>query len=232
METQEGFNLLLVLSIEKTGGQAVHRTLRAAARERGYRCKARHAHFLDASRFRLKGNPETIAKKAEREALIRDALADPAVNTTFFTARRDPVSRLMSALWHDHHAVLEQRGTDAIFSVDMVNWAAQSIIEKERCYGAEVYEKVGLSNTPPFGKNVTRDGRVCYVLNFTRLADDFEAATADFFGAPVKLETVNAGGRRGSPGAYGEFKRAFLDDERCRALLSAQGIRELQGAHL
>lgn len=127
--------LLLVLSIEKTGGQAVRQSLRAAAETRGLDYKVRHAHFLDPTLFPKRGtDEEKVELKLDREEWISRALRKKSVDTTIFTIRREPVSRFMSAIWHDHHEVLVTEGVKAIFLRSKVRDAADLILRKEAAY--------------------------------------------------------------------------------------------------
>ena len=203
---------LIVLSLERCGSTSVYRALRRAAPN----IPTLHVHFLDGDAYRQAPSDAAEAaafeSKRERELQVRGFLADPNLNGVVFTILRDRMSRVISCLWYAKHEVLtgfydaeaDRMHPDALKAVAK---RIDLLLDKERNYDRNVYEALGLPGRPGPGVHATRSGARLFALDFRRIGEDFEAATAAVLGLPVKLAHENAGAGIGDPRGYGAFKR-------------------------
>ena len=205
-------DFLIVLSLERCGSTSVFRALRRAAPG----ATALHVHFLDGDAYRqAPADPAEAAafeSKRQRELQVRGLLADPNLNGAVFTILRDRLSRVISCLWYAKHDVLEgfYDPTADCVHPDALKAVAKRIdllLDKERNYDRNVYEALGLPGRPAPGVHATGSGARLYALDFRRIGEDFESATAAVLGAPLKLPHENAGSGIGDPRGYAAFKR-------------------------
>jgi len=203
---------LIILSLERTGSTSVSRALRRATPT----TPLLHVHFLDGDPYR--SAPADAAEAASqdskrpKEAQARAFLADPDPHGAVFTILRDPLSRVTSCLWYSKHDVLMgfyDHETDRFdpAALDAVGKRIGLLLDKERHYDRDVRELLGLSRRPEPGQHRTRMGAPVFALDFRRIAEDFEGATAAVFGAPIALPHENAGSSIGDPRGYAAFKR-------------------------
>ncbi|HEY5412883.1 MAG TPA: hypothetical protein VIJ94_19370 [Caulobacteraceae bacterium] len=205
-------DFLIVLSLERCGSTSVYRALRRTVPS----ATVLHVHFLDGDAYRqAPADPAEAAafeSKRERELKVRSLLADPSLNGAVFTILRDRLSRLISCLWYAKHDVLagfydaaaDRMHPDALKAVAK---RIDLLLDKERNYDRNVYEVLGLPGRPAPGAHATGSGARLFALDFRRIGEDFEAATAAVLGSPVKLPHENAGSGIGDPRGYAAFRR-------------------------
>ena len=226
-------DFIAVVSIERTGGTSVFRSLAGVFPSD----RLRHVHYLDGRRHGTSHDPAEAALqefKRGREIETGLRLRDAGRRRVVFTILRDPFDRLVSGLWYGRGALFAafldpttgELGREA---ETLLGPAAASLLERHDRYGEEVFERLGLTVRPGPGRHDLEDGLTAYVLRFERLEDDFADAAQAVFGFPVPLLHLNTAGRFGDRESYQAFRRLCeraLVEER-RAFDAAPGPSRL-----
>ena len=219
-------DFMAVVSLERTGGTSVYRSLRSVYGPQ----QLRHVHYLDGVRHALEGDPAEDAvqeHKREREIETGRRLRDGRARRVVFSMLRDPFERLVSGLWYGRGEVFQRYLDPRTGAFDprveaVLRRPLDNLLDRQRGYGAEVYETLGLPWLPGPGRHEAEGGLTAFVLRFERLAQDFHDATRQVFGLPVPLMHLNAADRFGDADSYRAFRRLCED-------VLAEERRELDG---
>ena len=204
-------DFIAVVSIERTGGTSVFRSLRTVFPPGDLR----HVHYLHGLDRVPSGDPERAVRqhaKGAREIETGLRLADAGERRVVFTMLRDPFDRLVSCLWYGRGPrfarFLNPRtgefnsGAEAVLRLPLAG-----LLERHRGYGDAVYQRLGLTARPGPGRHDLEGGLTAYVLRFERLAEDFGDAAQAVFGFPVPLLHLNTAARFGDRESYQAFRR-------------------------
>jgi hypothetical protein len=236
---------IFVISLQKTGTQSVYFALRDGF---GADAQTFHAHTFDMTEIdpiswetKFRGAETDMLDKWVRrtrgEVHLLRSLADVRLKKTIVTIKRDPVSRLYSALFHARRKAIEQcfhRKTGTLRVEELGEALKQTLAERvvdTVDYCERVFAPLGIAPEAvehPFSITQVRPDLEVVSLRFDALAEDFARVAAHLGRPDIELPHVNAAHDRPIGEAasvefekelYAVFKRDYqLPEEALRAI--------------
>jgi|GEM_PF-4647334 len=195
-----------VVSLERTASQSVYHSLRQALPRE---VTVGHTHYVGETPWRQVWNP-IAARKELKELVVLRRLRHKDRRRIVFTVWRESLDRLTSLLWYEHADLLRDR-THLYAGDATIQTTLCVALDKQMKYYPLVYRRIGARGPLKKGRNDLASGVTLYVLRFSNLESDFQAACQDAFGQNIPLLRINTADQRSDADIddYRSFARRF-----------------------
>jgi hypothetical protein len=214
--------VVAVVSLERTATQSVYHTLRHALDADTI---VMHSHFVGETPWRQIHDAAT-KRKQKKELVVLRRLNVKVRRRIVFTIWRESLDRITSLLWYGHADLLRDRAYPYA-SDPKIQTTICVALDKQNKYYPLVYRRIGVRGVIKKGRNDLPSGVTLYVLRFSNLEADFQAACKDAFGQEFSLVRINTADQRSDADVddYRSFARRFnLKDTLYLTLKERYGI--------